>query len=72
MADFLRAIWDYPKASVPERYGRSWFHWFNDGLAAQASYAVQDALEAPRSTLIDPNTLSADGTGVADRRLPQP
>lgn len=43
MTGFLRAIWDYPKASVPERHGARWFHWFNDGLAAQFSYAVQAA-----------------------------
>ncbi len=70
MRAFLKRVWDYPKSGVPERRGRYWFHWFNDGLAPQWSYAVQDSLDGPRRTLIDPNTLSADGTVALSGAFP--
>lgn len=39
-----------------------YFSFFNDGLANQSSYGMQDPLAAPRRTVIDASTLSSDGT----------
>ncbi|MBL8838417.1 MAG: S9 family peptidase [Alphaproteobacteria bacterium] len=70
MRAWLTRVWDYPKLGVPERHGRRWFHWFNDGLSPQWSYAVQDSLDGARRTLIDPNALSADGTVALSGAFP--
>lgn len=58
----LAAIWDYPKQGVPYRRGDRTFFSRNDGLQNQAVLYVQDAPAAAPRVLIDPNTLSADGT----------
>jgi prolyl oligopeptidase len=60
--DFLTRIWDYPKKSLPGRYGDKYFSSSQDGLVAQPVYEVRNSLDGPARTLIDPNTLSADGT----------
>jgi prolyl oligopeptidase len=60
--DFLTRIWDYPKEGLPGRYGDKYFSYSQPGLAAQPLYQVRDSLDGPPRTLIDPNTLSSDGT----------
>ncbi|MGJ3240541.1 MAG: prolyl oligopeptidase family serine peptidase [Anaerolineae bacterium] len=64
--DYLRQrltdVWNYPKyGMVPRRCNNRLFFTKNDGLQAQPTLYVQDGDETPR-TLIDPNTLSDDGT----------
>lgn len=58
----LRAIWNYPKYGVPYSRGGRIFFGKNDGLQNQAVLYVQDSAEAAPRVLLDPNTLSADGT----------
>lgn len=57
----LTAVWNYPKYGLPRRRGGRVFFTKNDGLQAQPILYVQDGDSAPR-VLIDPNTLSIDGT----------
>ncbi|HIP73767.1 MAG TPA: S9 family peptidase [Anaerolineae bacterium] len=58
----LTALWDYPKYSPPvQRNGRFFFQ-KNDGLQNQAVLYWQDGLDAEPRVLLDPNTLSEDGT----------
>ena len=58
----LTRLWDYPKYSAPERYGKRYFYYENPGLKNQSVLYVQDRPGGPGRVVIDPNTLSADGT----------
>ncbi len=58
----LTSLWNYPKSSVPRRKGGNYFVQKNDGLQNQSILYKQASLDAPLEQLIDPNTLSDDGT----------
>ncbi|HEX9728514.1 MAG TPA: prolyl oligopeptidase family serine peptidase [Gemmatimonadales bacterium] len=62
LRDRLTQIWDYPKYGTPFKEGGRYFFFKNDGLQNQSVLYTQDALNADPRTLLDPNTLSADGT----------
>jgi prolyl oligopeptidase len=66
----LSAIWDYPKYGVPYRRGGRTFFSQNDGLQNQAVLYVQDGPDDAPRVLIDPNTLSADGTAALTSEAP--
>lgn len=58
----LNAVWDYPKyGAAPRKVNGRFFFTKNDGLQAQAILYVQDEGQEAR-LLLDPNTLSEDGT----------
>ena len=70
---FLNAAWNRPWTSIPVRHGSRYFASFNDGRARHNSYGVQDGIDGPRRTLIDPETLSHEGSisiykAFSDRR----
>ncbi len=71
----LQAVFDFPKWGVPSERGGRLFYFYNPGLANQAALVSVKAAEggaatstdpapghASAVTLVDPNTLSADGT----------
>lgn len=58
----LRQLWDFPKRSVPWKRGGRYFRFQNSGLQNQDVLYVAEGLEGPWRELLDPNTLSADGT----------
>ncbi|KAB8333898.1 S9 family peptidase, partial [Scytonema tolypothrichoides VB-61278] len=66
----LTQIWDYPKLGVPYRRGGRTFFSKNDGLQNQAVLYVQDGPAAAPRLLLDPNTLSADGTAALTAEAP--
>lgn len=58
----LTELFNYTRTSVPfERGGRYYFS-RNEGLQDQPVYYAQDALNAEPRVVIDPNSLSPDGT----------
>ncbi len=58
----LEQIYNYPKYSAPSRKG-DWFYFSkNDGLQNQSVLYRQKGLNGKPEIVIDPNTLSADGT----------
>ena len=76
MTQRLRELWNFERWTPPVRHGEHWFYTHNDGLQNQPVVFVmgdketQDAVGAPNPgkadppgrVLLDPNTLSADGT----------
>jgi prolyl oligopeptidase len=58
----LTELWDYSKYSAPFKEGGRYFFYKNEGLQDQPVVYVQEALDAAPRVLIDPNTLSEDGT----------
>ncbi|MBE2247820.1 MAG: S9 family peptidase [Candidatus Competibacteraceae bacterium] len=58
----LTNIWNYPKYSTPFREGGWYFFFKNDGLQNQSVLYIQKNLDDEPRILIDPNTLSKDGT----------
>jgi prolyl oligopeptidase len=58
----LEQLWNFERFSVPVREGGRYFFRRNDGLQDQAVLYVADGLAAEPRVLLDPNTLSPDGT----------
>ncbi len=60
----LTRLWDYPRYGVPQREGRRYYFWKNSGLQNQPVLYAQPHLDAPEAAVLDPNTLSPDGTAA--------
>jgi prolyl oligopeptidase len=60
----LEELWDFERRSAPERHGDHLYQWVNSGLEPQARLVrrAADGDGARDVTVIDPNTLSKDGT----------
>ena len=62
LAQRMRKLWNFERWSAPEKHGKRWFYTHNDGLQNQAVLFVTDDPKKKGRVLIDPNTLSKDGT----------
>jgi prolyl oligopeptidase len=58
----LTELWNYPRQSIPLKAGGDYVYTRNDGLQNQAVLYVREGLNGPLQVLLDPNTLSDDGT----------
>src|SRR5205085_2660126 len=58
----LTRLYDYPRFSIPTKREDSYFFSKNSGLQNQSVWFVQRGLAGPPREVLDPNTLSADGT----------
>src|SRR2546423_857528 len=58
----LTEVWDYPRRGVPYEHAGRWFQLRNTGLQPQSVLYVMESADDEGRVLIDPNTLSADGT----------
>lgn len=69
---FLSGAMNYSKQSMPARYGKNYFFWSQDGLAAQHDYMVREGADGPTRILIDANKMSEDGTVSLSGAYPSP
>jgi prolyl oligopeptidase len=58
----LTELWNYERYDAPYHEGGRYFYNFNSGLQNQNVLYTTDALDGRPKVLLDPNTLSADGT----------
>ena len=62
MQQRLQKLWNYERFGMPSHRGKTYFYTHNDGLQNQSVYYKATSLDAPRNVLLNPNTLSKDGT----------
>jgi len=62
VAKRLTELLDYPRVGLPYEFGPWMFYSKNSGLQNQSVYYKQKGLNGTAETLLDPNTLSKDGT----------
>ena len=58
----LTELWDYEKFTPPIHEGGRYFYTYNTGLQNQSVLYTSGSIDGEASVLIDPNTLSPDGT----------
>jgi prolyl oligopeptidase len=62
ISDRLTQLWNFERYSTPFKQGGRYFYFKNDGLQNQSVLYTLPSLEAEPRVLLDPNTLSEDGT----------
>ncbi|KAG2692875.1 hypothetical protein I3760_08G072400 [Carya illinoinensis] len=62
LRESITKLFDHPRYEAPFRRGDKYFYFHNTGLQAQNVLYVQDSLDGKPEVLLDPNTLSEDGT----------
>ena len=62
IGDRLTQLWNFERYSTPFKQGGRYFYFKNDGLQNQSVLYTLPSLEAEPRALLDPNTLSEDGT----------
>ncbi len=58
----LKNLWNYERIGTPYQEGGRWFFQKNSGLQDQAVLYTAASLDGQADVLLDPNTLSKDGT----------
>jgi prolyl oligopeptidase len=62
IAKNLNSTWDTESISIPFKVEDKTFYYFNDGTWQQSKLVIKDCDECNARVLLDPNTLSDDGT----------
>ena len=62
LKDRLAVLWNYERFSAPSKKGDRYFFRHNDGLQNHSVLYTADSLSSAARPVLDPNTLSEDGT----------
>eukprot|EP00200_Dunaliella_tertiolecta_P005806 CAMPEP_0202339224 /NCGR_PEP_ID=MMETSP1126-20121109/1180_1 /ASSEMBLY_ACC=CAM_ASM_000457 /TAXON_ID=3047 /ORGANISM="Dunaliella tertiolecta, Strain CCMP1320" /LENGTH=800 /DNA_ID=CAMNT_0048929749 /DNA_START=75 /DNA_END=2477 /DNA_ORIENTATION=+ len=60
--ELFTSLYDYAKQGTPFKCGDRYYYFYNSGLQQQYVLYSQQNLDSPAKVLLDPNTLSKDGT----------
>ena len=66
----LEEIMNYPKFTAPQKIGKYYMFQKNDGLQNQSVVYIQEGLNGEPRILLDPNTMSKDGTVALGGEFP--
>lgn len=58
----LAEIWNFEKMTAPFKKGKYYFYYKNNGIQNQSVLYLREGIGGEEKILLDPNTLSADGT----------
>ena len=58
----LTELWNYEKVGTPFKHGDNYFMYKNDGIQNQSILYMQKGLDGEQKVLLDPNTMSEEGT----------
>jgi prolyl oligopeptidase len=72
VAQRLQELWNYERYSTPFQRGGHYFYFYNPGLKPQSLLYVTEDIHQPGRVLLDPNTLSPDGTVALSGTAPSP
>ena len=62
ISKYLNKTWETESISIPYKVKEKTFYYFNDGTWQQSKLMIKDCDECDARVLLDPNTLSEDGT----------
>ncbi len=68
----LTTLWDYPRVGLPHTEGGQLFYARNSGLQKQAPIYRRASVDAEPVVVLDPNTISADGSVSLAQWMPSP
>jgi prolyl oligopeptidase len=68
----ITELWNYPKVTPPRYEGGHWFYYRNSGLQRQSLVVMREVLSSPATVVLDPNTLSPDGSIALSGFVPSP
>jgi prolyl oligopeptidase len=68
----LTKLWNYERFGLPAKRGAYYFFTRNNGLQNQSVLHVAETLDGPARILLDPNTLSDEGTVALANWVPSP
>jgi prolyl oligopeptidase len=68
----ITELYSYPRVTLPFYRGRHWFYRRNTGLQRQAVVFTRESLQGRETVVIDPNTLSPDGSVALSSFDPAP
>ncbi|MBN2728822.1 MAG: S9 family peptidase [Bacteroidales bacterium] len=62
LRDRLESLWNYEKMGIPQKYGPWIIYFKNSGMQNQSVLYCRKGYDGEEKLLLDPNTLSEDGT----------
>lgn len=62
LKDRITKLWNYEKYGIPFKEGNRYFYFRNSGLQNQSVLYTVTGLDAEPKVILDPNTMSTDGT----------
>jgi prolyl oligopeptidase len=68
----ITELWNHPKVTPPRYEGGHWFYSRNTGLQRQSLVFMRETLNSPETVVLDPNSLSPDGSIALSGFVPSP